>query len=97
MMSYEKIRRFEEKEDIFENSEFTCFCKFLRSGKFLHVRLIIIIKWEKIRFWYLTKSKYLELCIKYQIFTALDQRIKAPRLFSDVLQICPTSKFYDSK
>ena len=44
MMSYEKIRRFEEKEDIFENSEFTCFCKFLRSGKFLHVRLIIIIK-----------------------------------------------------
>ena len=44
MMSCEKIRRFEEKEDIFENSEFTCFCKFLRSGKFLHVRLIIVIK-----------------------------------------------------
>jgi len=29
MMSYEKIRRFEKKEDIFENSEFTCFCKIL--------------------------------------------------------------------
>jgi len=29
MMSYEKIRRFQEKEVIFENSEFTCFCKIL--------------------------------------------------------------------
>jgi hypothetical protein len=38
MMSYEKIRRFEEKEDIFENSEFSCFCKILRSGKFLQVK-----------------------------------------------------------
>ena len=50
MMSYEKIHRFEEKEDIFENSEFTCFCKILKSGKFLQVRLIIIIKLENIRF-----------------------------------------------
>ena len=33
MMSYE------EKEDIFKNFEFTFFCKILRSGKFLQVRL----------------------------------------------------------
>jgi hypothetical protein len=39
-MSYEKIRRFEEKEDIFENSEFTCFCKFLRSG--LHAKFDVL-------------------------------------------------------
>jgi hypothetical protein len=43
MMWYEKIRHFEEKEDIFR--KFTCFCKILRSGhgKFLQVRLIIIV------------------------------------------------------
>jgi hypothetical protein len=41
---YEKICHVEEKEDIFENSEFTCFCKILRSYQFLQVRLIIIIE-----------------------------------------------------
>jgi hypothetical protein len=46
--SYEKIRRFKGKEDIFENSEFTCYCKIVSSGKFLQVRLIIIIKRESI-------------------------------------------------
>jgi hypothetical protein len=30
---------YEEKEDIFKNFEFTFFCKILRSGKFLQVRL----------------------------------------------------------
>ena len=40
LMLYEKIRRVEEKDGIFENSEFTCFCKILRSGQFLQVRLI---------------------------------------------------------
>jgi hypothetical protein len=43
-MSYEKIRRVKEKENVFENSEFTCFCKILRRGKVLQVRFIIIIK-----------------------------------------------------
>jgi hypothetical protein len=41
---YEKICHVEEKEDISENSEFTCFCKILRSYQFLQVRLIIIIE-----------------------------------------------------
>ena len=54
MKSFEKICRVEEKENIFENSEFTCFCKILRIGKFLPVKLIIIIKWENIQFWYFT-------------------------------------------
>ena len=44
LMSYKKIRCVEQKENIFENSEFTCFCKILRIGKSLQVRLIIIIK-----------------------------------------------------
>ena len=35
MITYEKIRRIEEKGDIFENSELTYFCKIQRSGKFL--------------------------------------------------------------
>jgi hypothetical protein len=39
MMSYEKIRRLEEKDDIFENSEFTCFCKILRCGNFFKLDL----------------------------------------------------------
>jgi hypothetical protein len=44
-----------EKEDIFENSEFTSYCKIVStSGKFLQVRLIIIIKRESIDFWYFT-------------------------------------------
>ena len=49
MMSYEKIRihLVEEKENIFENSEFTCFCKILRSGNFLQVRLINKYKMRK--------------------------------------------------
>jgi hypothetical protein len=47
-----KIRRFKGKEDIFENSEFTCYCKIVSSGKFLQVRLIIIIKRESIHVWY---------------------------------------------
>jgi hypothetical protein len=38
MISYEQIRRVQEKEDIFENSELTCFCKILGSGNFLQVR-----------------------------------------------------------
>jgi hypothetical protein len=44
MKSYEKIRRVEGKEDIFENSGLTCFCKILGSGSFLQVKLIIIMK-----------------------------------------------------
>ena len=49
VMSYEKIRihLVEEKENIFENSEFTCFCKILRSGNFLQVRLINKYKMRK--------------------------------------------------
>ena len=43
-----KIRRFKGKEDIFENSEFTCYCKIVSSGKFLQVRLIIIIFNDKV-------------------------------------------------
>jgi len=54
MISYEQIHRVEEKEDIFENSELTCFCEILGSGSFLQVRLILIMKWESIRFVYFT-------------------------------------------
>ena len=38
MKSYEKIRRVKEKEDILQNSEFTCYCKIVSSGKFLQVK-----------------------------------------------------------
>ena len=51
MKLYEKIPCLKGKEDIFENSEFTSYCKIVStSGKFLQVRLIIIIKRESIDF-----------------------------------------------
>ena len=59
---YDLIRCIAEKDDIYENSEFTCFCKILRSRKILQVRLLIIIKWENIHFWYLILSW--KKCIK---------------------------------
>jgi hypothetical protein len=43
MISYEQIRRVDEKEDIFENSELNCFCKILGSGNFLQVVIFHVI------------------------------------------------------
>jgi hypothetical protein len=34
---YDLILCIEEKDDIYENSEFTCFCKILRNRKILQV------------------------------------------------------------
>jgi hypothetical protein len=38
---YDLILCIEEKDDIYENSEFTCFCKILRNRKILQVWLLI--------------------------------------------------------
>jgi hypothetical protein len=44
IFQYDIIRCIEEKDEIYENSELTCFCKILRSRKILQVRLLIITK-----------------------------------------------------
>jgi hypothetical protein len=79
MMSYEKIRirLVEEKENIFENSEFTCFCKILRSGNFLQVRLINKYKMRKNSILIFYNIKVLRIVYKIQNFHSFETTHKS--------------------